>query len=216
MTARETFGPTLRIHRERRGMTLAAVAEITKISPFLLIALERGDVSRWPGGIYRRSFIRAYAAAVGLPPEPTLREFVHLFPEPGQDPAPLLDADDPRRLRLTLVAESRWKTRARLVMTAALDGAAVLLIGYGLSAASGLGLWMLTATAGFMYHALGTALLGQSPVMWCATSGVFTRSSTSSTTTELALIRRDWLSGLLTPTEGIRGQNRNSSLEPSI
>jgi hypothetical protein len=215
MTARETFGPTLRIHRERRGMTLAAVAEITKISPFLLIALERGDLSRWPGGIYRRSFIRAYAAAIGLPPEPTLREFVRLFPEPGQDPASLLD-DDPRRLRLTLVAESRWKARARLILTATLDGAAVLLIGFGLATTSGLGLWMLTAAAAVMYHALGTALLGQSPVMWCATSGVFTRSSTSSTTTELALIRRDWLSGLLTPNEGIRGQNGNSSLEPSI
>jgi len=101
MTARELFGSTLRQQRERRGVSLAAIAGSTKISRHLFASLERGDLSRWPGGLYRRAFVRAYASAIGLPPEPTLCEFISLFPEPGQDPPSLLD-DDPRRLRLTL------------------------------------------------------------------------------------------------------------------
>jgi transcriptional regulator with XRE-family HTH domain len=201
MTSRESFGPTLRNHRERHGVTLASVAKTTKISPFLLTSLERGDLSRWPGGIYRRSFIRAYAAAIGLPPEPTLREFVRLFPEPGQDPPALLD-DDPRRLRLTLVMEPLWKARVRQCLSAGVDGTAVLGIGYGLSALSGGGLWTLTAAAAVAYHAIGTTLLGQSPAMWAAASGLFARSDPSSTSAELALLRRDWLSELLEPAKG--------------
>src|SRR5262245_22059357 len=127
MTECESFGPTLRQERERRGLTLAAVAARTKISPHMLASLERGDVSRWPGGIYRRSFVRAYAAANGLPPEPTLCEFVRLFPEEGQDPPVMLDDDDPRRLRLTLVTEAWWRAPL-LRSTAALFDAAVVLL----------------------------------------------------------------------------------------
>ena len=112
MTARELFGSTLQQQRERQGLTLAAIAQSTKISRHLLASLERGDLSRWPGGIYRRAFVRAYASAIGLSPEPTLCEFVRLFPEPGQDPPALLDDDDPGRLRLTLVTEPRWKAPA--------------------------------------------------------------------------------------------------------
>jgi transcriptional regulator with XRE-family HTH domain len=201
MTARESFGFSLRQERERRGVTLDAIAQTTKISARLLASLERGDVSRWPGGIYRRTFVRAYAAAIGLPPEPTLREFVRLFPEPGQDPPALLDDDDPRRLRLTLVAEPRWVARARLCLAAMLDAALILLIGHVVTTLSGGGLWAVTAAAAVAYHAIGTVLLGQSPAMWSATSGVFTIGERS-TAGELARLRRGWLSEWLEPAKG--------------
>ena len=60
------LGSRLRRHREQRGVSLRSVAETTKISHPLLQALERGDVSQWPQGIYRSGFIRAYAAAVAI------------------------------------------------------------------------------------------------------------------------------------------------------
>ena len=79
--ARQAFGHTLRTHRETLGIPLLTIAESTKISVALLSALERGDVSRWPKGIFRRSFFREYVSAIGLPPETLLSDFVCLFPE---------------------------------------------------------------------------------------------------------------------------------------
>ncbi len=77
------FGRRLRAERERRRITLESVAANTKIAASLLRGLERDDVSYWPGGIFRRSFVKAYAAAVGLDPDDTLAEFLERFPEPG-------------------------------------------------------------------------------------------------------------------------------------
>ena len=78
----KSFGRRLRYERERRQINLRSIAETTKIGVPLLEGLERDDVSRWPGGIFRKSFIRSYAEAIGLDPDPVVREFVDLFPDP--------------------------------------------------------------------------------------------------------------------------------------
>ncbi len=77
----------LRKERERRQIPLSSISANTKISASIFAALERGDVSRWPSGIFRRSFIRAYASAIGLDPDAIAREFVTQFPDP-LEPAP--------------------------------------------------------------------------------------------------------------------------------
>src|SRR5216683_1117407 len=41
---------------------------------------ERNDISRVPGGIFSRAFVRSYAIEVGLDPEATIQEFVAQFP----------------------------------------------------------------------------------------------------------------------------------------
>jgi transcriptional regulator with XRE-family HTH domain len=202
MTARELFGPTLRQQRERRGLALADVAERTKISPHLLRSLERGDVSCWPGGIYRRAFLRAYAAAVGLPPEPTLCEFRRLFPEPGQEPSVLLD-DDPHRLRLTLVTEPRWKAPALRATTAIVDAAVVLAVAQFVSMVAGTGFWMLAAVAGLAYHATGTVLLGRSPGALLVVPGVATRRPRT-LRDQVARLRQGWFPGLAEVGDGGR------------
>jgi cytoskeleton protein RodZ len=74
------FGTKLREARERRGVSLRAIADATKISVAVLEALERNDVSRLPGGIFSRAFVRSYALEVGLDPETTIQEFVAQFP----------------------------------------------------------------------------------------------------------------------------------------
>ena len=71
----EPLGPRLKQAREERGISLRAIATTTKIAMTALEALERGDFSRLPGGIYSRSFIRAYARQVGLDPDATVEEF---------------------------------------------------------------------------------------------------------------------------------------------
>jgi transcriptional regulator with XRE-family HTH domain len=85
------FGRRLRMERERRTITLASISDNTKISQSLLEALERDDLSRWPSGIFRRSFIRAYAQAIGLDQDAVAREFLERFPDPADPPSPAID-----------------------------------------------------------------------------------------------------------------------------
>ena len=75
------FGGKLREARERRGITLRAIANATKISVAALEALERNDISRLPGGIFSRAFVRSYALEVGLDPETTIQEFIAQYPD---------------------------------------------------------------------------------------------------------------------------------------
>jgi len=77
-----TFGTKLRLQREEQQIPLATIAEQTKIKLSLLEGLERDDVSRWPTGIFRRSYFRAYAKAIGLEGDRMLREFQALYPDP--------------------------------------------------------------------------------------------------------------------------------------
>ena len=43
--------------------------------------LERNDLSRWPTGIYARSYVRSYAKAIGVDPESTVDDFCRWFPQ---------------------------------------------------------------------------------------------------------------------------------------
>jgi cytoskeletal protein RodZ len=73
-------GGKLREARERRGISVRQIANATKISVGALEALERNDISRLPGGIFSRAFVRSYAIEVGLDPETTIQEFIAQFP----------------------------------------------------------------------------------------------------------------------------------------
>lgn len=84
MNAKPQFGPRLKAAREARGISLRDVAAKTKITASALEGLERDDPSRLPGGIYSRSFVRAYAVEVGLDPEATVHEFADRFPDAVQ------------------------------------------------------------------------------------------------------------------------------------
>src|SRR5450755_1400258 len=74
------FGATLRNAREGRGVSLRQIANATKISVAALEALERNDISRLPGGIFSRSFVRSYAIEVGLDPDKAIQDFIAQFP----------------------------------------------------------------------------------------------------------------------------------------
>ena len=78
----DSFGARLRYERERRQIALMSISEGTGIGISLLEGLERDDVSRWPSGIFRKSFVRAYAASIGLDPDAVLLEFVERHPDP--------------------------------------------------------------------------------------------------------------------------------------
>jgi cytoskeletal protein RodZ len=88
------YGGKLRLARERRGISLRQIADSTKISVAALEALERNDVSKLPGGIFSRAFVRSYAVEVGLDPDETVHEFLERF-QGAAVPAPAVPAAIP-------------------------------------------------------------------------------------------------------------------------
>ena len=80
MSEREAFGPNLRRMRIQRGISIPDIVSATNVSATLWDGLERNDLSRWPTGIYARSYVRSYAKAIGVDPESTVDEFCRCFP----------------------------------------------------------------------------------------------------------------------------------------
>jgi transcriptional regulator with XRE-family HTH domain len=160
-----SFGTELRRERERRGISLKTIADGTKISRRYLEALERNDVARWPSGIFRRSFIRAYAEAIHLDADAVVREFAAAFPDPAEPGRPAIVAPthaDREPLRLTLDSASRPAALAEGWRAAACDAALVL-------AVATLGFivfgrfWMPLAVSALVYHLAGVLILADSP-----------------------------------------------------
>jgi len=79
--AGQAFGRRLREAREQRGISLRQIANTTKISIHAFEGLERGDISKLPGGIFSRAFVRSYAQEAGLDPEAIVRDFLVAFPD---------------------------------------------------------------------------------------------------------------------------------------
>ncbi len=63
-----SIGETLRRERLQKGLELQQVAQSTKIGTRMLQAMEQDDFSKLPGGVFTRSFVKQYAAALGLNP----------------------------------------------------------------------------------------------------------------------------------------------------
>jgi cytoskeletal protein RodZ len=60
-----TIGEQLRSAREARGIALREISDQTRISIHYLEAIELNDYRHLPGGIFNRSFVKAYARYVG-------------------------------------------------------------------------------------------------------------------------------------------------------
>jgi cytoskeleton protein RodZ len=60
------LGRLLREARERAGMGLSDMAEVTHVRRVYLLALEEGRYADLPEDVYARNFVRLYANAVGL------------------------------------------------------------------------------------------------------------------------------------------------------
>ena len=108
----ESIGEKLRLARETRGMALRDISEQTRISMRYLEAIESDDYRRLPGGIFNRSFIRAYAKAIGYDEQQAIDDYGRTLRErgePDEESSPktyksLVYTDDNRRSPLmTLV-----------------------------------------------------------------------------------------------------------------
>jgi transcriptional regulator with XRE-family HTH domain/uncharacterized membrane protein len=188
------FGARLRRERERHNLSIAAVAQRTKILGALIVGLENDDLSRWPCGFYRRGFFRAYATAIGLDAEPLLREFLRRFPDPEDVAAAAATTDahvartgQTPLVRLTLAEEPSWFKRGRVLRGVPLRCAVVafdlvVLAGIAVTLFAVLDMfWAPLAIAATLYYAGGVVVLGNTP-------GVFLYGSSSVVTPELPVV----------------------------
>lgn len=69
------LGSLLRDARERAGLGLSDLAEVTHVRRVYLSALEEGRYTELPEDVYARNFVRLYASAVGLESGPLLERY---------------------------------------------------------------------------------------------------------------------------------------------
>jgi cytoskeletal protein RodZ len=87
----------VRVWRQKKGISLETIAASTKLSVRQLEAIESGDFSRLPGGIYNTSYIKQYARAIDFD-ETDLLAFYRAVTSPPPAAPP---AEEPRLSRMS-------------------------------------------------------------------------------------------------------------------
>jgi cytoskeletal protein RodZ len=72
-----SIGDTLAEARRQADLTVTQVSQRTCIRETIIRGIERGDYSACGGDFYARGHIRSIARAVGVDPEPLIREYDH-------------------------------------------------------------------------------------------------------------------------------------------
>ena len=78
-----SIGEQLRLAREGRGIPLREISDQTRISIRYLEAIESNDYRRLPGGVFNRSFIKAYARCVGYDEKEAIEGYTRYLREHG-------------------------------------------------------------------------------------------------------------------------------------
>jgi cytoskeletal protein RodZ len=170
VSERRAFGDRLRRHRERRGITLEAIARGTKVPAGLFAGLERGDCSRWPGGVYSRAYVRAYAEAIGVDPDEAVEDFTTAFadtafPEGQARPQGRRAAPPSLRLSMDDQPEVRHGLMLRRVALAAADAVIASLLAWLAHLLLGTGLWT-TVSLVLGFQVAGRILTDGPVVSW--------------------------------------------------
>src|SRR3990170_6212104 len=77
------IGERLRNAREAKGLSLRAVADLTRIRAVYLQALEDEQFDQLPGAVYARGFLRTFADALGLGADRLMDAYPGAFEAPG-------------------------------------------------------------------------------------------------------------------------------------
>jgi cytoskeleton protein RodZ len=137
-----TFGEELRKEREIRGISLAEIADTTKISKRFLEAIEKNDFATLPAPVFTRGFVREYARYLGLNAEEMVDRYAHYVraAQLGEDdqPLPLVSSSTPgdRPSRSTSSGRRSWVVV--VIALAALAAAGVALWRSGTLSRSGI------------------------------------------------------------------------------
>src|ERR1700692_3277779 len=91
-----SVGEILRSAREGQGRTMAEIAEELCLTQRYLRALEQNDLNSLPGTFFSKSFVRQYAALLGVPAkliQPGLNALTDGGPAPRASPPPVRELD---------------------------------------------------------------------------------------------------------------------------
>jgi cytoskeletal protein RodZ len=121
-------GAELRAAREERGLTIDALAKLTRVQPRYLTAIEHNEISIIPPKPFGRGFVRAYATEVGLDPDRIVREYFGRFAPPAP---PADDTPPPPVARRVELEEPRNRWAFPAVVATALVLIGVLMFGGG-------------------------------------------------------------------------------------
>lgn len=117
-------GEKLSALRRERGKSLAEIESATKIMGRMLSALENERWEELPASVYVRGYIRNYAQALGVDPEPLLAEYVKDTSAPRTEHVPLRRIPErtvvPHRLELHALPRQVWVAAAIAVLVVAL------------------------------------------------------------------------------------------------
>ncbi len=115
-----SLGEQLRRARVSRGISLREVSDQTRITMRHLEAIESNSYKHLPGGIFNRSFIRAYARAVGFDEKRALDLYSRALQERGEN----LDevATSPTRSRVYMDGDAGRSPALNFALSALLVG----------------------------------------------------------------------------------------------
>ena len=106
------IGTALREERERKGLTVEAVEEKTKIAPSVIVALEEGNSARFPHPVYARGFVRSYALLLGLDAQELCAHFSREYPVPKDTDHPEIQTP---HIRVKMHDSGKVVTAVRIV-----------------------------------------------------------------------------------------------------
>jgi len=114
------FGSELQLERERRDITLASIAEVTKVPHRHLLALETERFDILPGGIFNKGILRSYCRQIGLNEEEWLQKMPSaLTNDPAQEWTQF--AGNVSRSRVSSAPRMQWRWWGVLLMMIALS-----------------------------------------------------------------------------------------------
>ena len=114
------IGAQLRSSREALGLSLASLAQRTRVQPRIISAIEQNDLASIPPKPYGRGFIRSYAREVGLDPDLTVRDYFAQF-----GPAVIAPAQTHNQPPEPWPARQTWLAPAAAMIAVILVSAAV-------------------------------------------------------------------------------------------
>jgi transcriptional regulator with XRE-family HTH domain len=163
----QRFGRRLRDQREQQRITLDRIATSTKIKASLLAGLERGDVSSWPAGIFQRAFIREYARAIGLDPEPVVAEFAKVFADGKVETETQVPIAPAGELRLSLEDEPQeLRSFAAPLCAGLIEAACLALLALAASWITAASFATVCTMVLLLYYPIATAFVGSTPAAW--------------------------------------------------
>ncbi|MBN2909407.1 helix-turn-helix domain-containing protein [Polycladomyces sp. WAk] len=99
--------------RERKGLTLEDIQEKTKIQLRYLQAIEDGDFGKLPSMFYAKTYIRAYAACIGVNPTALLRQYEEAMGVDGEVEDSSRQEERVRLSRTQRYAEQKAKAKRK-------------------------------------------------------------------------------------------------------